>query len=132
MGARAVAVVLAAVVVALAGPASGQQQAPLFGAIAYAPKTRAIGVAADNVSQAEAESVALQNCRSISTDDPADCRNIMWVRSACAALAVGTDGGWGTSWGVDRATAERKAIDVCAKNSSSCEVVRRVCALRGN
>lgn len=131
MRARAGLAALAGVVMLMSGQASGQQGNELFGAIAFAPKTRAIGVASDNVSQAEAESVAMQNCRATSSE-PDDCRNVMWVRNACAVLAIGKDGGWGTDWGSDRATAERKALAVCGKYSQTCEVVRRVCAMRGN
>lgn len=129
MGARAAALVLAVAWLATATETMAQQRL-LYGAIAYSPKTRVIGVASDNASQAEAEEVALQNCRAASPEAD-DCKNVMWVRNACAALAVGTEGGWGTDWGADRPTAERKALAICAKYSSTCEVVRRVCTLPG-
>lgn len=129
MGARMAAAVLTVVLWMLSVEAMAQQGF-LFGAIAYSPTTRAIGVASDNTTQAEAESVALQNCRA-SSPEATDCKNVMWVRNACAALAVGNEGGWGTDWGADRATAERKALAICAKYSSTCEVVRRVCTMPG-
>lgn len=113
----------------LAAPVAHAQQGDLYGAIAYSPQTRMIGVSSDNPTQAEAESVALQNCK-IESNNAADCKVVMWVRNACAALAVGQDGGWGTDWGNDRATAERKALAFCGKYSQTCQVVRRVCAGR--
>lgn len=132
MRAGAVAIVLTGVIAALGPDAIAQQQQKmLFGAIAYSPTTRALGVAQDNASQAEAESVALQNCQA-SAPQASDCKNVMWVRNACAVIAVGKDGGWGTDWGADRATAERKALAVCAQHSSTCEVVRRVCTIPGS
>lgn len=130
MRARMVVALLAGIVVAMSTDAFAQQRM-LYGAIAYSAKTKAIGVAADNTSQEEAESVALQNCRS-SSPEATDCRNVMWVRNACAAIAIGQDGGWGTDWGADRPTAERKAMAVCAKHSATCEVVRRVCTKPGS
>ncbi len=113
----------------VASTASAQQQGELYGAIAYSADTQKIGVSSDNPTQAEAESVALQNCKAESNNAP-DCKVVMWVRNACAALAVGQDGGWGTDWGNDRAAAERKALAFCGKYSQTCQVVRRVCAGR--
>ena len=119
-----------AVFLAIAGAAAAQNRNQvLFGAIAYSPETRTIGVAADNATQAEAESVALQNCRSESSN-PEDCRVVMWVRNACAGLSVGDDGGWGTDWGNDRATAERKAMAFCSKYSQTCRPTRTICSGR--
>jgi len=117
-------------IVAGAGPA-WTQAGDLYGAIAYSAETRKIGVASDNGSQTEAEGVALQNCR-VEAGSATDCKVVMWVRNACAALAIGQDGGWGTDWGNDRAAAERKALAVCGKYSQTCQVVRRVCAMKGN
>lgn len=129
MSRRRLAAVLSGLLAVTAADAVAQQNY-LFGAIAYSPSTRAIGVAADNTTQAEAESVALQNCRT-AAPGATDCRNVMWVRNACAVLAIGQDGGWGTDWGQDRAMAERKALAVCGKHSTTCEVVRRVCTRPG-
>lgn len=124
--ATAIASGLLAIVVA--GSAFAQQ-GDLYGAIAYSADTQKIGVSSDNPTQAEAENVALQNCKAESNNAP-DCKVVMWVRNACAALAVGQDGGWGTDWGNDRVSAERKALAFCGKYSQTCQVVRRVCAMR--
>lgn len=102
------------------------QAADRYGAIAYSVASGAIGVAADNASQDEAESVALANCRA-EAGQADDCKNVMWVRNACAVLAIGDDGGWGTHWGQDKATAERNGLGTCAQYSRTCKVVRRVC-----
>lgn len=108
---------------AFAGSAQAQER---FAAIAYSAKACAIGVASDNASQAEAESVALSNCRA-EAPSADDCRGVMWARNACAVIAIGEDGGWGTHWGADVTTAERNAMTTCAKYSKTCRVVRRVC-----
>lgn len=125
----AVAMALSVLVAVVALSPVRAQQGDLYGAIAYSPQTRMIGVSSDNSTQAEAEGVALQNCK-VESNNAADCKVVMWVRNACAALAVGQDGGWGTDWGNDRATAERKALAFCGKYSQTCQVVRRVCAGR--
>ncbi len=106
-----------------------QQQQLLYGAIAYSPTTRAIGVASDNATLAEAEQVALRNCQALAAA-AGDCKVINRIRNDCTALAVGADGGWGSHVGRDRATAERNALSVCAKYSTACTVIRRVCTSR--
>jgi uncharacterized caspase-like protein len=98
-----------------------------FGAIAYSPSAVAHGYAMDYSTQAEAEARALAEC----TAKGSGCQAAIWFRNACGALAIASNGGWGSDWGADQQTAEQKALDLCKKNSSSgCSVVRWVCTTR--
>ena len=85
---------------------SGAAQArDYYGAIAYSKTTRAQGYVYDEGSQEDAESAALTSC----SDLAPDCEPMTWFRNACGALAVSSEGAWGSAWGEDEATAEKKA-----------------------
>jgi hypothetical protein len=97
-----------------------------FGAIAYSPSAIAHGYAFDYATQAEAEARALAECNSKGQG----CQAAIWFRNGCGALAVASDGSWGSDWGADQQSAEQKALALCGKYSSSCSVVRWVCTTR--
>ena len=125
---------VAAVIVSmvLLGAVSGAraQQPGEFSAIAYSPNTRMIGIAQDNNSKEEAESVAMQNCRA-EPGNPDDCKNAAWVKGGCVALAVASNGAWGGHYANDRAGATRNAIGQCgryaAADAPTCAVVKVEC-----
>ena len=93
-----------------------------FGAIAYSPDTGANGWSHDYPSRRGAERAAQDNC------DADDCRIAIWFKNACGAVAVGSNGGWGSDWGGDRRRAQSKAIRACSRNDDGCSVVRWQCS----
>jgi len=94
-----------------------------YGAIAYSKTTRSVGYVYDMDTQDEAESAALIACSDLADD----CEPINWFRNACGALAVSSEGAWGTSWGEDEGTAEKKALDGCGQYAKDLQIVRWVC-----
>lgn len=123
--------ILAGLMTALVGaatPGRAQSAAGSFGAIAFSTATGAIGFGQDNATREEAESVALQNCRAVSTQ-PDDCKTVMWFQNACAAIAVGDDGGYGWAWHANRDIAAQNSIAQCQRYSKGgCRVMRRACS----
>jgi Domain of unknown function (DUF4189) len=97
-----------------------------YGAIAYSKTTRAQGYVYDEGSQEDAESAALISC----SDLAPDCEPMTWFRNACGALAVSSEGAWGSAWGEDEATAEKKALSGCGDYAKDCQIVRWVCTTR--
>jgi uncharacterized protein DUF4189 len=106
----------------LPGTTLGQQE--YFGAIAYSLRTGAHGWASNHPSRSAAEKVALANCRKYATD----CKTQVWFKNACAALATGEGGGFGTAWGNSQKAVDDEALKLCAKHAKGCSVVRRVCS----
>jgi serine/threonine-protein kinase len=118
-----VACVLVSTALCLSG---GRAAAQSFGAISYSPSTGAFGWTKDYSTRAEAERVAIANCRKQAND----CTSPpLWFRNACGALAVGS-GGWGTAWGFHQADAEKKAITSCQRWSMDCVVKHSLCTAR--
>ena len=96
--------------------------ADLYGAIAYSLSKKAHGWARDFSTREAAEKAALAGC----AQHADDCRAVLWFMNACGALAIGPTGqGW--EWGDDQPTADRRAINACAKDSKACIVTRRFC-----
>ena len=96
--------------------------ADLYGAIAYSPRKKSHGWAIDFSTREAAEKAALAGCAKHADD----CRGVLWFKNACGALALGPTGeGW--EWGDDQPTADRRAINACAKDSKACIVTQRVC-----
>ena len=117
--------VLPAVVLlfAFSGAASARDY---YGAISYSKTTRSLGYVYDMESQDEAESAALIAC----SDFASDCEPMIWFRNACGAMAVSSEGAWGSNWGEDEATAEKKALAGCGQYAKDCQIVRWVCTTR--
>jgi serine/threonine-protein kinase len=114
--------VLSALVLALfSAPAPAQQE--YYGAIAYSIKRKAHGWAKNHPSQQAAEETALKNCAKFADD----CKIAVWFKDACAALAVGPGGDYGSAWGETQKATDVEALKLCAKYSTNCVITRRVC-----
>jgi hypothetical protein len=98
-----------------------------FAAVAYSPVTRTIGISQKQSSQSDAESAALQDCKTRSSK-PDDCRGANWTRNACVAVAIGKTGGWGAAWGNDTGLAADNAVTKCKEYDKSCKVVQNICS----
>lgn len=94
-----------------------------YGAIAYSPNTRAVGWSHKYQSQFDAEERALDGCYKHADD----CKIVMWTKNACAALAIGRNGGWGAGWHKNPETAKISALVQCSKKNLGCEVKRSIC-----
>lgn len=106
----------------LAVPAIALAQPEYFGAIAYSPGSGAHGWAKDHPSRKAAERAALAACRKHAKD----CRNVLWFKNGCGALAVSAKAyGWG--WGSTQALADAEAIRACSKHTKGCKVTSRAC-----
>lgn len=127
---KAVIIAWSTLVVLAGTEPAAAQQTEFYGAIAYSPRTRTVGVSSDNPSRGEAESVAMQNCR-VGEGAPTDCREAGWVKNGCTILAVSERGAWGSGWGNTEEAAKRNAIAKCAQfaknDPGSCRIVRTVC-----
>ena len=102
-------------------PGAAVAQDNQYGAIAYSPSTRAIGLSSDQPSREEAARVALALC------GKSDCRFAAWFRNGCGALAIGEGGGWGTGVGTSQIYAERYALEVCSDYAMRCRIQHQVC-----
>jgi len=94
-----------------------------YGAISYSPSTGAYGYAYDYNSKSSARNAARRQCGYRS------CKNSLWFRNACGALAVGNSG-YGTGWGSTKSRAKREALRSCRKYSRGCYVKQWVCTTR--
>lgn len=95
-----------------------------FGAIAYSPATGAHGYSYNYSTRRQADRVAMANCRAYADD----CRIIVDFWNACAALAVGSNYGYGFAYNVRRSAAQATALAICRRNDSGCKIVRWVCS----
>lgn len=93
-----------------------------YGAIAFSPSTGAFGKSMGRPDQATAESFAVWNCGEW------DCKAVVWVRNACAALAVGLGNGYGWAWDVVPVNAEMRALAECGARAGDCVVVSTICS----
>lgn len=101
----------------------GAMARDLYGAIAYSQSTRYHAWATDFNSQNEAENAAMNECY----NNASDCKVALWFMNACGALAVGSDGGWGSNWGNNYKQSQNKAIAQCQTVSGGCQVVVTKC-----
>jgi hypothetical protein len=102
------------------------QPTGLFGAIAFSPSTGASGRSWNWRSQSEAEFAAFQACRQ-TPRQPQDCRNAVWMRDSCGAVAMDAMGRWGWGWNASVSIARELAIQSCGR-LESCYLVASVCA----
>jgi serine/threonine-protein kinase len=102
---------------------SSPVRADEYGAIAFSTRSGAHGYSRGFDNREDAEERALQECGP-------HCEVVLWFKNACAALAVGSDKGYGTGWASSRSEAESIAMNNCDKNADSCAVVRWVCTSR--
>jgi len=93
----------------------------VFGAISYSPATKTYSSGIAQTKQA-AINAALRNCRSASRAK--DCTVPLWFKNAWGALAVASDGSYGTGWGTNQSLAERFAVETCENyGGADCRVV---------
>ena len=95
-----------------------------FGAIAFSPQSGAYGYSYGAGTRAQAERVAMSNCRA----NGAGCRLLVYFRNACGALAVGNGNGYGFAWAASRGPAEGRAMRECRNRTSSCRIVAWSCS----
>ncbi|MFA5949023.1 MAG: DUF4189 domain-containing protein [Hyphomicrobium sp.] len=73
-------------------------------------------------SRAAAEQAALSTC-------PGSCKIAIWVQNACAAIAVGERGAWGTAWHSNRRHAEQASVVHCRQyGDQGCAVRQWICS----
>ena len=115
--------------VAAADPPVGRGTG-LFAAIAVDRADAAYGYGQDYTTRSGAERRALRECRRFSTTD--GCRNVVWVRNGCAAVAVRqrADGrvtrmAWGL--GASRTQAKFRAVSACQEDGRRCRALASVC-----
>jgi hypothetical protein len=80
-----------------------------YGAIAYSPTDRAIGIAQRAVNQEAAEQDAMGKCAVMAGGS--QCRIVVWFYNACAALAIADNGSWGADFGVTTSGELMKGIN---------------------
>ncbi|WP_319530083.1 DUF4189 domain-containing protein [uncultured Cohaesibacter sp.] len=96
-----------------------------FGAIAVATNG-AYGYSWDHYSKGEARRAAMRECNNRGPG----CRNALWFRNACGALAMNGRNSWATAWGAERWRAEQIALRNCNNNYGGCSIRRWVCTTR--
>ncbi|MET3924116.1 DUF4189 domain-containing protein [Devosia sp. 2618] len=94
-----------------------------YGAIAFSPKTGAIGYSTKGASRGNAQDWAMYYCGQYARD----CKIAVNFNNACGALAIGRNGGWGADWGYTRAEAEADALTICRRHDTRCRVKRSAC-----
>ncbi|BAY16151.1 hypothetical protein NIES2109_25750 [Nostoc sp. HK-01] len=93
----------------------------VFGAISYSPSTKVYSTGIAKTKQA-AINASLNKCRRESA--AGDCTTPLWFKNAWGALAVGSDGSYGTGWGTNQSLAKKYAVETCQKyGGEDCQVV---------
>ncbi|WP_101066890.1 DUF4189 domain-containing protein [Roseovarius salinarum] len=112
--------VLAGLVLASAAAAGQCGYRYCWGAVGFGPGG-VHGYAYGQRSEQAAYNVAAEGCGW-------DCTNIKTFHNACAAMAVGHDGGWGWAHDSIRARAETAALNHCGQHTYNCRVVVWSCS----
>jgi hypothetical protein len=81
-----------------------------YSALAYSPSTQITGLGGNPSYLPFAEDEALGACLS---RGGTDCKVVLWWKDGWGALAVGTNGAWGTDWDADEEGAAYKALQAC-------------------
>lgn len=98
-----------------------QALAESWSVIAYSPSTAQYGFAFGKPSQAEANRVAIINCRAPDARVVVSSKNNWWC-----ALARGENRAWGAAYGPTAEIAESRALAICRKRATQCEISVRV------
>jgi len=106
------------------GTASVGTALAAYGSIAFSPKTGAYGYSHGSASRSLADQTALRHCRK----HAADCKVVVYVQNACAALAVGKGRSYGYGWSGTRAAAEKIAMKECSSRTSACRIRSWICS----
>jgi hypothetical protein len=88
-----------------------------YGAIAYSPSDKAIGISQRAVNQEAAEQEAMGRCAVIAGGD--NCRIAVWFYNACAALAVAPNGAWGADFGLTTSGELMKGINAAFQKAKA-------------
>jgi serine/threonine-protein kinase len=95
---------------------------PDYGAIAYSWRTGAYGYGYNYPTRSSAERRALNECGSL------DCRVVVWVRNACAALAENRTGEVAWAWDPSKDRAAEAALARCrSKGGQNCRILCAGC-----
>ncbi len=103
---------------------SAAQARDKWGSIFFSTSNLANGYSYRQPSREDAEDAAFETCSSGADD----CEKAVSFRNACGALAVGRGNGWGASWGSEKSSAQRKAMNICRQNTSGCRIIRWQCS----
>lgn len=94
-----------------------------YGAIYFSPTTRATGYVGNASSRQEAVDTAYAYCNAD------DCiKGIEFWGGSCGAVAVGSRGGWGSSWGEEIEFAADGAVRACSEHDRGCRVIKYLCS----
>ncbi|WP_172891522.1 DUF4189 domain-containing protein [Cohaesibacter sp. ES.047] len=94
-----------------------------FGAFAVA-ENGAYGYAWAHYSKSEARRTAMNECRRRGPG----CRNALWFRNACGALAMNSRNSWATEWSESRAGARDRALNSCNNKFGGCRIREAICS----
>ncbi len=97
-----------------------------YGAVAYSTSTGATGWSRHYATRSAAERRAKRECERYSGSG--DCRAVVWVRNACAALATASNRAYGWAWNTNRYTARRRALYQCRLRGRRCKIRHVVCS----
>lgn len=96
-----------------------------YGSIAYSTSTGAMGWSTNYRTRTAAERRARRECERYSGSG--DCKPVVWVRNACAALATASNRAYGWAWNTRRDRAVQRSLVECSKRGRSCKVRRVIC-----
>ncbi len=114
---------LAVILALFAGVSSAEYYS--YGSIAFSPSTGANGFTFGASSKAEAENGALRYCGKHARD----CRTGINFWNSCGAVALGSNGGWGSAWAEDGDRAQDLALSYCRQHTTGCRIIRWQCSL---
>ncbi|MDB5526659.1 MAG: hypothetical protein JWM58_4422 [Rhizobium sp.] len=97
-----------------------------YGALAFSQGSGASGWSKNYETKREAARAALSYCRENSSSG--DCKVVYEFTNSCAALAVGSENGYGVAWDVKKGRANKKAIAACEGYDSGCSIVISECS----
>ena len=106
-------------------PASAQSR---YGSIVFSQESGgryAWGMAWSYNSLSAARNRAVGECR---RRGGRNCREIVWFRDACGALAIGDNNGYGSGWGTSPSIAQRYAMSTCRSANRNCRIADTRCA----
>ena len=97
-----------------------------YAAIAISQQTGATGWSRAYATQVASERAALRQCESFA--GTGDCVVAVWVRNACASLAVGLDNAYGWAWNSSVSIAQTDALTSCSEVTTRCKIRETVCS----
>jgi hypothetical protein len=109
----------------LRGP-GGPARPPSYAAIAVTRDGMHFGTSTRLSSRDEAQTKALESCRTES-GNAGECVIAVWFTNSCGALVRGDNGAWGADWGTLPRQAIAKATKHCEQHGTNCAPVRAYC-----